>query len=73
MKRYYANLLGNWTDITDSGTVADGQSPSTYFQEMLTFEKGSNVAKCFEHGYIHVQYEGKDYRIDPSCIQIVAE
>lgn len=71
MKRYYANLLGNWTDITDKGTVADYQDPSTYFEENLTYENG--VAKCFEYGYIHVQYNGKDYRISPDCIQIVTE
>ena len=35
--RIYANLLGNWTDITETGTVADCQNPVTYFTENLTF------------------------------------
>ena len=73
LKRYYANLLGNWVDITTTGTVADHQDPSTYFKEHLAFEDGKTIAECFSHGYINVQYEGKNYRIDPSCIQIVTE
>ena len=71
MKRYYANLLGKWTDITENGTVEDGKSPSIYFEEMLTFQNGSTVAECFKYGYINVQYGGKNYQIHPSCIQIV--
>lgn len=71
MKRYYANLLGKWIDITDTGTVEDFQSPSIYFEEHLRFEDGSNVAECFMYDYINVQYGGKIYRIHPSCIQIV--
>ena len=71
MKRIYANLLGNWTDITDTGTVEDNQDPLAYFEENLTFENGSKVAKCFEYGYINVQHGGKNYRISPGCVQIV--
>lgn len=71
MKRIYANLLGNWTDITDDGTVEDYQDPSTYFEDNLTYDKGSKVARCFEYDYIHVQYQGRDYRIHPTMIQIV--
>lgn len=71
MKRYYANLLGTWIDITDSGTVEDHQKPSTYFEENLTYSEKSKVAKCFEYDYINVQYDGKNYRIHPSQIQIV--
>ena len=73
MKRYYANLLGNWVDITTNATVADHQDTVTYFEETLVFKNGSKIADCFEYDYIHVQYDGKDYRIHPSCIQIVTE
>lgn len=69
--KIYANLLGEWTDITHTGTVADGQSPTLYFQENLAFVEGSTVAECFKYGYIHVQYQGHDYRLHPSMIQIV--
>lgn len=70
MKRYYANLLGNWTDITDTGTV-ENQNPYIYFEENLTYPNGSKVAKCFEYDYINVQYNGTNYRIHPTMIQIV--
>lgn len=73
MKRYYANLLGNWVDITTAGTVADHQDPHTYFEEHLRYKDGQKVPECFLYGYINVQYQGKNYRIDPSCIQIVEE
>ena len=73
MKRTYANLLGVWVDITNTGTVADLQKPAIYFEENLTYEGGSKIAKRFEYDYIHVQYNGKDYQIHPSMIQIVTE
>lgn len=73
MKRYYANLLGTWVDITDTGTVADHQKPGDYFKANLAFEGESKVAKCFEFDYINIQYQGKNYRIHPSQVQIVTE
>jgi len=60
-----------WTDITDSGTVEDQQKPSVFFEENLTYKNGSKIASCFEYDYINVQYDGKNYRIHPSQIQIV--
>lgn len=73
MIRIYANLLGNWVDITDEGTVEDHQRPSTYFDENLCYEGDSKIAKCFEYDYINVQYKGKNYRIHPTMIQIVTD
>ena len=73
MKRYYANLLGKWVDITDDGTVEDGKSPKSYFGGTITYSEESEIADCFKHDYINVQYGGKNYRIHPSCIQIVTQ
>lgn len=73
MKRIYANLLGQWIDITKSGTVEDHQDPLTFFKENLTYEAGCHTAKCFEYDYINIQYENRNYRIHPSMIQIVSE
>lgn len=75
MVRYYANLLGNWVDITDDGTI-DKKDAATYFEEENEHKRlpdgtYSKVPKCYEYGYIHVQYGGKDYRISPDCIQVV--
>ena len=71
--RIYACLLGNWVDITDTGTVADYQNPVTYFKENQQYSEGSRYAECFRYDYIHIQYQGKDYRINPAFIQIVTE
>ena len=73
MKRIYANLLGQWTDITKSGTVENQQDPLTFFEENLTYDSGRHTAKCFEYDYINIQYENRNYRIHPSMIQIVSE
>ena len=59
MNRYYANLLGTWTDITDDGTVEDGQPMAKFFEENLVFQDESTVAECFRYGYINVQYNEK--------------
>ncbi|MCL1987285.1 MAG: hypothetical protein FWG64_04865 [Firmicutes bacterium] len=71
MKRYYANLLGNWTDITENGTVNHNEDVTKYFDENLTYGEESKIAKCFEFDYINVQYQNKNYRLHPSMIQIV--
>ena len=69
--RIYACLLGEWVDITEAGTVEDYQDPVTYFKENLRYEDGVRYADCFKYDYIHVQYGGRDYRINPVFIQIV--
>lgn len=71
--RIYACLLGKWIDITETGTVADNQDPVTYFEEHLKYSKNSRFADCFQYDYIHIQYQGKDYRINPVFVQIVTE
>ena len=71
--RISACLLGDWIDITETATVADNQEPVKYFKENLAYVDGSRYANCFKYDYIHVQYQGKDYRINPAFIQIVTE
>ena len=51
--------------------MADCQKPVDYINEHLTYVENSNVAECFKYDYVHIQYDGKDYRIHPSLIQIV--
>lgn len=63
MRRIFANLLGEWTDITDAGTVEDNQDPLTYFEENLRYEDPSTIAGCFKYDYINVQYNKANYRI----------
>ena len=71
MKRIFANLLGCWTDITETGTVEDFHNPLVYFEENLCYPNGSTIADCFKYDYINIQYNGTNYRIHPSCIQII--
>lgn len=73
MKRIFANLLGQWTDITNTGTVEDHQNPLIYFEENLRYIDGSTIAECFKYGYVNVQYNGTNYRIHSSCIQIIED
>ena len=69
--KIYANLLGTWTDITKIGTVENHQDPVTYFKENLRYLEGENIPECFKYGYINIQYNGNNYRLHPSMVQIV--
>lgn len=62
-KKVYANLLGNWTDITVLGTIHDHKNPLTYIQESLD--------DLFDYDYVNIQYNNVNYRIHPSMIQII--
>ena len=66
MKKVYANLLGEWIDITDTGTIDDNQDPKIFIRE-------DGLETLSKYDYINVQYDGKNYRIHPSLIQIVTE
>lgn len=72
MKRYYANLLGNWVDITEEGTVENHQHVPTFFEERLEYLNGGKISEYFKYDYINIQYKGKNYRIHPAFIQIVS-
>lgn len=62
MKLIYANLLGNWTDITNTGTI-NGSPAKLYIQEQLQ--------DLFKYDYINVVYGFTNYRIHPSDIQVI--
>lgn len=64
MKRVYACLLGEWTDITDIGLLHN-RNPLTYVDE--------EIHDMFKYDYINVTVHNKNYRIHPSLIQIVTE
>lgn len=64
MKRIYACLLGDWTDITDIGLLHN-RKPLTYVDE--------EIHDMFKYDYINVTVNNKNYRIHPSLIQIVTE
>ncbi|GMB00887.1 hypothetical protein [Pelosinus sp. IPA-1] len=64
MKKVYANLLGTWIDITETGTLHN-RNPLTYVDEEIT--------EMFKYDYINVGYNNKNYRIHPMLIQVVTE
>lgn len=70
-KRIYANLLGNWTDITDDGYV--NSVPAKEFIQNLSYEEGSYKAKGLEYDYVEIGFGDKGYRIHPVMLQIVNE
>lgn len=64
MKKVYANLLGNWVDITTDGLINEYEV-SLYIREQL-----QDMCK---YDHVNVFYKDKTYRIHPSMIQIVNE
>ena len=64
MNRVYANLLGNWTDITSDGLINESEA-YLYVKEQ--------IQDMFKYDHINVFYKDKTYRIHPTMIQIVNE
>ncbi len=52
MKRVYANLLGNWTGITDAGKIPRSDA-AVYIKEELQ--------DMFKYDYVNVEYGGVRY------------
>lgn len=77
MLRVYANLLGEWVDLSEDENCVMGQNmvrPSIWWEENA--EIWSPIQKTEEHtmyqlDYVHIHYKRKDYRINPIFIQIV--
>lgn len=75
----YANLLGNWTNLSDDPNCKMGPhmtSPSIWWEENA--ELYAPITKptsdsMYYLDYININYKGKDYRINPIHIQIVSE
>ena len=62
MKHIYACLCGTWVNLSvANATVDDGKPVNIWWKE-----EGN---KLFEYD----QYEGRNYRIHPSFIQVVTE
>lgn len=54
MKRYYANLLGNWVDVTEADLIS-GRLPDTEPEE-LKFVDGEFTKICTDDGMYLVHY-----------------
>ena len=79
MTKVYACLLGNWVNLEDDPECVIGGyrvRPSIWYKEgteiWSPFKRKEE--NCFYHlDYVHIEYKGKDYRINPIFIQIVEE
>ena len=78
MKSVYACLLGNWTNLSSDSSVKMGEnrvSANQWYEENAEIWspiKREPDTYC-QLDYIHIQYQGKDYRINPIFIQIVED
>ncbi|MEC0173017.1 hypothetical protein [Paenibacillus graminis] len=62
MKQIYANLLGNWVELTnEDGATIMNEDPSTWIQEQ----------NLHEFDFIWVGYRGRGYKIHVSQVQIL--
>ncbi len=81
MVKIYANLIGEWVCLNSDPNCRIGEngvSPSIWWEENAEIWSPTNRGTSSEHrfydlDYVHIYYEGKDYRINPIFIQIVTE
>lgn len=63
MRTVFANILGDWTEITDGDTL-DCLDPVSWVKE-------GGLEKSEEFGYVNVQHNGENYRMHISQIQVL--
>ncbi len=73
----YANLIGNWVDLTIEPTATiNEKKPYLWWEESATMyapfdRKQENT--MYELPYINIDYKGANYRISPTQIQVVVK
>lgn len=77
MKYVYANLLGEWVNLAEDDKCVMGPhmtSPTLWWEENAEiFSRNKREEDTmYQLDYINIHYKGKDYRINPIFIQIVA-
>ncbi|WP_339063613.1 hypothetical protein [Tepidibacillus marianensis] len=78
MKRIYANLLGEWVNLSDDENCVMGPHktrPSIWWEENAEIwsPKTKKEDTMYELDYVQIHYKGKDYRINPIFLQIVED
>lgn len=81
MTKVYACLAGNWVCLNNDPKCTIGEShkePSLWWNEGASLYSPCQKEKDYEHSYygldyLHIFYEGKDWRINPIFVQIVTE
>lgn len=75
----YANLLGNWVNLSDDENCVMGPRmtrPNIWWEENAELWSPIQKAKAdtmYQLDYVMIHYKGKDYRINPIHIQIVED
>lgn len=79
MTQIYANLIGNWVNLTDDPDCKMGihmTSPDIWWEEnadiFSPFQK-SEENTMYQLDYVYIHYKGIDYRINPIFIQVITE
>ncbi|MEG2250483.1 MAG: hypothetical protein RSB50_08115 [Cetobacterium sp.] len=79
MKQIWACLTGNWVCLNDDPSCVMGgnrSSPDLWYEEgaeIWSPLKRDSEHSYYQSDYIHIQYKGQSYRINPIFIQIVGE
>lgn len=81
MTKIYACLAGNWGCLNDDPKCTMSEwhkSPSCWWEENAPVYAPNVRDKEIENSfygldYIHIYYQGKDWRINPMFVQIVQE
>lgn len=79
MTKIYACLIGNWVCLNDDPDCKIGEhhaSPFVWWEESAKIWapfKREKEHSLYQFDYVNIHYQGKDYRINPIFIQIVAE
>lgn len=77
MAQVYANLLGEWVNLSDDDNCRMGTHmtlPSIWWEENAPIWSPHNKEEehtMYQLDYIYIHYKGKDYRISPIHLQIV--
>ena len=73
MRRYYANLLGNWTEITTLGTAQGSLASEKPVGRNVIPVPDCSPKELFGYDVVLVEYDGRNYWIHPSCIQVIED
>lgn len=79
MIKVYACLIGNWVCLNDDPNCTIGEnhrSPHVWWEENAaiyapTVRDIELEDSLYGNDYVHIYYQGKDFRINPIFIQIV--
>lgn len=72
MKRLYANLLGNWTELTsDDIFLPHGSSPSLWIEESMFYQYEDYHESVRGYDFVSLVHNEVEYRIHISQFQII--